>query len=61
MAEIYSTSLYGTSIHMNYLFRHFNVLSFKFHVYRRRNSVASYQVSSLLLDQPVIAKETLQS
>lgn len=58
-AEIYRTSLYGTSINMTHLFRHFNVSSFKFHVPRRRTSIASDQVSCLLLVQPDIDKETL--
>ena len=49
MAEIYRTSLYGTIINMNYLFRYFNVSSLKFHVSRRRNSIAC--IRSVLYSQ----------
>ena len=48
-AGIYRISVYGTIINRSYLFRYFNVSSLKFHVSRRRNSIAC--IRSVLYSQ----------
>lgn len=58
-AEIYRNFLDGISIKITHFYRYFNVLSFTFHIPKRRNIIISSQVSCSLINQLDIAREAL--